>query len=203
MLIIFSPGESRFGRLRNRSASPASNDEGDGRFGFAEDTSNARRRYRSRSRSRNTRRRREPSGERWTHDRANHDTSGGRWQRDSLSFDNSPMGNHRRSDAKDETARSGSLLARMTKDGRPVAPQKRSLAERITRDSDNDNNFGRLKGDDSVPYDSGFEDPKPRRGLADRMTRDNDEEGINIRGSASNGNTARGGFNIKGVASGA
>lgn len=211
-----SPNESRFGRLRNRSASPASDEEGDGRYGFAEDSSHAgRRRYRSRSRSRNARRRREPSGDRWTHDRANYDrtsgSAGGRWQKDASFFDSSPMGNHRRSDAMDATSKTGgSLLARMTKDGQPVAPQqKRSLADRITRDNDEDLSYGRLKNDDRGPWVSDFSEPAPKRGLADRITRDGEinirgkgQEGINIRGSAS-ANGAAGGINIRGVASGA
>lgn len=211
--------ESRFGRLRGRSASPASDEEGDGRFGFAEENSHAgRRRYRSRSRSRNNRRRREPSADRWTHDRANYDrtpgtTGGGRWQKDSSLIDSSPMGNHRRSGAMDVTSGSrggNSLLSRMTKDGEPVAPQpKRSLADRITRDNDDDT-FGRLKNDDRDPWVSDFSEPaRPRRGLTDRMTRDDEinirgrsQEGLNIRGSASSG-AAAGGINIRGVASNA
>lgn len=211
-----SPHEPRHGRLRGRSASPASNDEGDGRFGFAEDNSNARRRYRSRSRSHNARRRREPSGERWTHDRANYTdrsagASGGRWQKDTSIFDSSPMGNHRRSDAVDASRTGGgSLLARMTKDGQPVLPQqKRSLADRITRDDDGDETFGRLKNDDRDPWVSDFSEPTRPRGLAERISRDTEinirgrgQEGINIRGSASS-NGAAGGINIRGVASGA
>lgn len=85
-LTNFSPRESRFGRLRGRSASPVSGGEGDGRFGFAEQGTTTHRQYRSRSRSRENRRRREPSVERWTHDRANYDregdVSGGRWAKD-------------------------------------------------------------------------------------------------------------------------
>lgn len=97
----------------------------------------------------------------------------------------------------------------MTKDGQPV--QKRSLADRITRDDDNDEDmsYGRLKNDDRDPWVSDFSEPAPKRGLADRITRDDDinirgrsEEGINIRGSASS-NGAAGGINIRGVASGA
>ncbi|KZM20107.1 uncharacterized protein EKO05_0007516 [Ascochyta rabiei] len=203
--------EPRHGRLRGRSASPASNDEGDGRFGFAEDTSNVRTRYRSRSRSRNDRRRREPSADRWTHDRANYGERGakseaGRWQKDAFSVDSSPMGNHRRSDA----GSGGSLLSRMTKDGKPVnslasritrdddnEPRPRSLASRITR-SGEDDGYGRLKGDDSIPRDYEFDEPRPRRGLADRISRET--EGINIRGAGSNGGS---GINIRGVANGA
>ncbi|KAH6875887.1 hypothetical protein J4E91_002009 [Alternaria rosae] len=225
-----SPKEPRFGRLRGRSASPASDEEGDGRFGFAENETHAgRRRYRSRSRSRNdTRRRREPSMDRWTHDRANYDrggpASGGRWQKDSSFLDTSPMGNHHRSNAIDATfgsskSRGGdSLLSRMTKNGQPVLPQqKRSLADRITRDDDDPaESFGRLKGDDRDPYVTDFSEPsQPRRGLADRITRDDDinirgqgrarsQEGINIRGSADRrGGGGGGGINIRGVASGA
>jgi hypothetical protein len=206
-LTATSPRESHVGRLRGRSASPTS-DDGDGRFGFAEDNSNLRTRYRSRSRSRQPRRRREPSADRWTHDRANYGTSGGRWQKDAFSIDSSPMGNHRRSDAMDSTSKGGSLLARMTKDGRPVLPQTRSLADRITRDDDDDHSYGRLKGDDREPAFNDFSEPKPRRNLVDRISRDTDinirgrsQEGINIRG-AGNGSSA-GGINIRGVASGA
>ena len=205
-LTVFSPRETHFGRLRGRSASPTSND-GDGRFGFAEDNSNLRTRYRSRSRSRNPRRRREPSADRWTHDRANYGTSGGRWQTDSF-IDSSPMGNHRRSDAMDSTGKGASLLSRTTKDGRPVAPQTRSLADRITRDDDDDRSYGRLKGDDREPAFDDFSEHKPRRNLVDRISRDTDinirgrsQEGINIRG-AGNGSSG-GGINIRGVASGA
>ncbi|KAF2833684.1 hypothetical protein CC86DRAFT_365513 [Ophiobolus disseminans] len=203
-----SPRESHAGRLRGRSASPTSND-GDGRFGFAEDNTNLRTRYRSRSRSRNSRRRREPSGERWIHDRANYDTPGGRWQKDSSFVDSSPMGNHRRSDAMDETKKGGSLLDRMTKNGRPIVPQSRSLADRITRNDDDDTSYGRLKNDNSAPAFNDFSEPKPRRNLVDRISRDTDinirgrsQEGINIRGTAA-GNGSAGGINIRGVASGA
>ncbi|KAF1939731.1 hypothetical protein EJ02DRAFT_407843 [Clathrospora elynae] len=223
-----SPKEPRFGRLRGRSASPASDEEGDGRFGFAENDANAgRRRYRSRSRSRsrnNNRRRREPSADRWTHDRANYDRAasntggGGRWQKDAPLHDTSPMGNHHRSNAIDATGKSrgggggGSLLSRMTKDGQPLVPQqKRSLADRITRDHDQDE-FGRLRNVDGDPYTSDFSDSaRPRRSLADRITRDTDmnirgqgqrpsQDGINIRGSAER---SAGGIHIRGVASGA
>lgn len=99
----------------------------------------------------------------------------------------------------------------MTKDGKPVeSQQKRSLADRITRDDDDeDMSYGRLKNDDRDPWVSDFSEPAPKRGLADRITRDNDinirgrsEDGINIRGSAS-GNGAAGGINIRGVANGA
>ncbi|KAJ4294424.1 hypothetical protein N0V90_008114 [Kalmusia sp. IMI 367209] len=209
-----SPRESRFGRLRGRSASPVSGDEGDGRYGFTEEGTSTRTRYRSRSRSRNDRRRREPSGERWTHDRHNFsERETGRWSKDTSAqrygdaFSN--MSNHRRSDAFDETNnRKGSLLSRMTKDGQPIAPQGRSLASRITRDSD-DSSFGRLKDDDSAPQYTDFSEPAPKRGLAGRITRDEDDdiqirgrgeqlEGINIRGTAS-----QGGFSIRGVAGGA
>lgn len=199
--------ESRHGRLRGRSASPVSGDEGDGRYGFAEDSTNVRTRYRSRSRSRNAHRRRDPSAERWTHDRANYGEKGGksdgRWQKDMFYVDTSPMGNHRRSDA----GSGGSLLSRMTKDGRPVnslasritrndddEPRPRSLASRITRNGDNEG-YGRLKGDDSIPRDYEFDEPKPRRGLADRISRET--EGINIRGQGSNDGS---GINIRGVA---
>lgn len=212
---LTQPSESRHGRLRGRSASPASNDEGDGRYGFTEDSSNVRTRYRSRSRSRNPRRRRDPSAERWTHDRANYgeqkggSKSDGRWQKDMYSADTSPMGNHRRSDA----GSGGSLLSRMTKDGRPVnssslasritrdgedEPRARSLASRITRTGEDDG-YGRLKGDDSIPRDYEFDEPsRPRRGLADRISRET--EGINIRGQGNGAGAGAGGFNIRGVA---
>jgi hypothetical protein len=217
-----SPKEPRFGRLRGRSASPASGDEGDGRFGFAENDAHAGRRYRSRSRSNHNRRRREPSTDRWTHDRANYDrtegtTGGGRWQKDAFFVDTSPMGNHHRSNAIDVSSkpRGGgeSLLARMTKNGQPLVPQhKRSLADRITRDDDPDELFGRLRNDDRNSYDNDFSEPtRSRRTLADRMTRDPEinirgqgrrksQDGMNIRGSAER---SAGGFNIRGVASGA
>jgi hypothetical protein len=186
MTNLNSPREPRLGRLRGRSASPGSSDEGDGRYGFTEDGTSARARYRSRSRSRNPRRRRQPSAERWTHDRAGYGDHGnshssGKWIKDAYS----PMGNHRRSDAFDETAnsRKGSLLSRMTKDGRPLAPQGRSLASRITRDSDEEPTYGRLKDDHSAVRDTDFSHRK--RDLASRITRDEDTEGINIRGVAS------------------
>lgn len=118
--------------------------------------------------------------------------------------DTSPMGNHRRSDA----GSGGSLLSRMTKDGKPVnslasritrdgddEPRSRSLASRITRNGDNEG-YGRLKGDDSIPRDYEFDEPKPRRGLADRISRET--EGINIRGQGANGGS---GINIRGAAS--
>jgi len=209
-----SPRESYVGRLRGRSASPTA-DDGDGRYGFGEDSTNLRTRYRSRSRSRsrsrNPRRQREASGDRWIHDRANYGTSGGRWQKDASLLDSSPMGNHRRSDAMDETKKGGSLLERMTKNGRPILPQlpqSRSLADRITRDDDDDSSYGRLKNDNSEPAYNDFSEPKPRRNLVDRISRDTDinirgrgQEGINIRGTARNGSA--GGINIRGVASGA
>ncbi|KAF1960212.1 hypothetical protein CC80DRAFT_288531 [Byssothecium circinans] len=205
-----SPRESRFGRLRGRSASPASADDGDGRYGFTEQGTNTRSRYRSRSRSRNNnnnnRRRREPSGERWEHDRAGFGEQGtpARWQKETYAFDTSPMSNHRRSGAFDETAnqRKGSLLERMTKDGKPLAASKRSLASRMTRD-DGDS-YGRLK-DDHDFHAAEFDEPAPRN-LASRITRDDggiqirgrggDTEGINIRGASSAG------FSIRGMAGG-
>jgi hypothetical protein len=95
-----------------------------------------------------------------------------------------------------------------------VPQQKRSLADRITRDDDPQDMFGRLKNDDRDPYVSDFsESGRPKRNLADRITRDSDmdmrgqgqgrrrsQEGINIRGSAERN---AGGINIRGVASGA
>lgn len=215
-----SPRESRFGRLRGRSASPASDEEGDGRYGFPEEGTSSRRRYRSRSRSRNNRRRRDPSSERWTHDRAGfgergYESPGGKWAKDSsaLRYSDafSPSSNHRRTDATDETAnsRKGSLLSRMTKDGRPVASSGRSLASRITRDDDDaEPSYGRLKNDYHPVRHTDFSEPS-RRGLASRITKDDDEiqirgqseqtEGINIRGTASQ----QGGFSIRGMAGGA
>ncbi|USP76761.1 hypothetical protein yc1106_04035 [Curvularia clavata] len=216
-----SPREPRFGRLRGRSASPASDEEGDGRFGFAENTTHAgRSRYRSRSPG-NNRRRPDTSSDRWTHDRADYDRGsgapgGGRWQKDAFFVDTSPMGNHHRSNAIDVKRGSGaSLLSRMTKDGQPIAPQpKRSLADRITRDDDHsEDGFGRLKNDFRDPNVADFSEPaRPRRGLADRISRDTDmsirgqgrlrdQEGINIRGSAERSGGS--GINIRGVASGA
>jgi hypothetical protein len=86
-------------------------------------------------------------------------------------------------------------------------PQKLSLADRITR-VDDGAEYGRLKDDDSEPRYSDFSEPKPRRNLIDRISRDTEinirgrsQEGINIRGTASNGSA--GGINIRGVASGA
>jgi hypothetical protein len=129
--------------------------------------------------------------------------------------DTSPMGNHHRSNAIDVKRGSGaSLLSRMTKDGQPIVPQqKRSLADRITRDDDDsEEGFGRLKNDYRDPDVTDFSEPaRPRRGLADRISRDTDmsirgqgraqsQEGINIRGSAER---SGGGINIRGVASGA
>lgn len=86
----------------------------------------------------------------------------------------------------------------MTKDGQPIA-KGRSLASRITRDTD-DSSYGRLKDDDSAPAYTDFSEPAPKRGLASRITRDDDQdlEGINIRGTAS-----QSGFSIRGVAGGA
>jgi len=92
----------------------------------------------------------------------------------------------------------------------PQQKPKRSLADRITRDDDSEQLFGRLKNDYSDPHVTEFTEPaQPRRGLADRITRDNDinirgrarsQEGINIRGSADRSGS---GINIRGVASGA
>jgi len=127
------------------------------------------------------------------------------------------MGNHHRSNAIDASSKSKgggeSLLSRMTKNGQPLAPQqkpKRSLADRITRDDNSEEVFGRLKNDYSDPHVTEFSEPaQPRRGLADRITRDTDmnirgragsQEGINIRGSADRSGS---GINIRGVASGA
>ncbi|KAF2635113.1 hypothetical protein P280DRAFT_523406 [Massarina eburnea CBS 473.64] len=193
-----SPRESRFGRLRGRSASPGSGDDGDGRYGFTEQGTNTRSRYRSRSRSRsrhNNRRRRDVSGERWEHDRATfgeQETTPGRWTKDHGSH-------HRRSDAFDDSR--GSLLERMTKDGKPLAPQSRPLASRITRDGDDDGeSYGRLK-DDYDFHAAEFDEPAPRD-LASRISRDDD--GIQIRGRGNDGINIRGasGFSIRGVAGG-
>lgn len=98
----------------------------------------------------------------------------------------------------------------MTKDGQPLSGKaKRSLADRITRDDDgSDASYGRLKGDDRDPWVSDFSEPVRPRGLADRITRDDDirvrgrsQEGINIRGTASNNDST--GINIRGMANGA
>lgn len=105
------------------------------------------------------------------------------------------MGNHRRSDAVD-ASKGGSLLSRMTKDGQPLAAApKRSLADRITRDDDNnsydnDRSYGRLKGDERDPFVTDFSEKRnSSRGLADRITRD---DGMNIRGRAAEGIKIRG-----------
>jgi hypothetical protein len=81
------------------------------------------------------------------------------------------MGNHRRSDATDETANmrsAGSLMDRVTKNGQPVA--RGSLMSRVTR-VNNESSFGRLKDDDGEPTESfvGVEAQKPS--LFSRMTR--------------------------------
>jgi hypothetical protein len=196
--------ESRHGRLRGRSASPDLDHEGDGRYGFPENGTATRTRYRSRSRSPVARHRRQPSNERWAHDRAGFGDHGPAYPEPRYPDAFSSMGNHRRSDAFDETAKSGtrSLLDRMTKDDVPMAPQGRSLASRITRDDDDDDggvesSYGRLRDDYSAPRDGQFSGST--RGLAGRITRVTDTGGINIRGSASQ----RGGFSIRGVANGA
>lgn len=158
LLTYNSPGESRYGRLRGRSASPAS--EEDGRLGFAENGSSYRN-YRSRSRDR-PRRRLSHSRERearkrttnletsrWERDRfEEHDS--GRINSDTFNPHASPMSNHRRSDATDHTNLKGSLLSRMTKDGKPIVPT-RSLASRITRDVESEPSQGRLKDDYDEP----------------------------------------------------
>ena len=59
--------------------------------------------------------------------------------------------------------------------------------------SGEDDGYGRLKGDDSIPRDYDFDEHKPKRGLADRISRET--EGINIRGQGSST-----GINIRGVA---
>lgn len=207
-LTIRSP-ESRYGRLRNRSASPGGY-EGDGRLGFDEDGTSMRRRYRSRSRSRSDRRRQAAPSGKWIHDRASYGERGYgssrevNEQRASFSSsnrnDSEMITKHRRSDATDETAsaRKGSLLSRMTKDGQPLS--KPSLASRITRDDDDESTFGRLKNDFSMPRDDNDFEPVRKRDLASRITRDDtddDDNGINIRGRSDQGP----GFNIRGSAS--
>jgi len=72
------------------------------------------------------------------------------------------MSHHRRSDATDETHHKGSLLSRMTKDGKPLSG--RSLADRITRDGDD--------SDSSAP---------PKRDLLSRITRGDDDAPSNPR----------------------
>ena len=89
------------------------------------------------------------------------------------------MSHHRRSDATDETHNKGSLLSRMTKDGKPVAPV-RSLASRITRDPDSDSSYGGGSGyDGTAAYGrdlSEDQEPsysrKPFRGRGARRTQD-------------------------------
>jgi hypothetical protein len=132
------------------------------------------------------------------------------------------MSNHRRSDAHDETNSKGSLLSRMTKDGKPLAPV-RSLASRITRDEpakgsllsritrgNDESNYGRLKDDYSTPQDNDFEEPVSARGdLASRISRgkgrgnsrrhSEQDNGFNIRGTA----PQQEGFAIRGAAGGA
>lgn len=237
---IPSPRESRFGRLRGRSASPASDE--DGRLGFAEDGSmNTTRRYRGRSRGDDRRRQRSRSrGERDFGKRgASSALETNRWEKDRSAFtDSGPwpknasngrldVRSHRRSDATDETNNKGSLLSRMTKDGKPLLATKPSLASRITRgDTESpasygrlradtepsygrlrstDESYGRLKDDDSAPREDSFQEPGVKsRDLASRITwkRDrgatNHENGFNIKGSA----PQVGGFSIKGAAGG-
>ncbi|KAF2742416.1 hypothetical protein M011DRAFT_472266 [Sporormia fimetaria CBS 119925] len=120
--------EPRHGRLRERSASPSASDSGD------DD-------YRRRSRSPDSKRRRPSSRRRHPRD-SSVDLERSTWVKDRYDpspvdrYEPSPTTRHRRSDATDETNK-GSLLSRMTKDGRPVVPgSKPSLAARITRDSD-------------------------------------------------------------------
>jgi hypothetical protein len=95
------------------------------------------------------------------------------------------MSHHRRSDATDETNHKGSLLSRMTKDGKPIVPT-RSLASRVTRDGEPqpthrrskdsydgslskrisrdvpDPSYGRLKDDYSEPREDSFQAPTTR-----------------------------------------
>lgn len=168
LLTTHSPKESRYGRLRGRSASPASDE--DGRLGFSENGSS----YRYRSRSRDRQRRR-PSHSRerefrkrstkletarWERDRFDENDTG-RVSSDLFNPHASPMSNHRRSDATDETNHKGSLLSRMTKDGKPVVPA-RSLASRITRDTEPESNHGRLRND--------YDEPQPQRTSRGRKT---------------------------------
>ncbi|KAF2013785.1 hypothetical protein BU24DRAFT_494193 [Aaosphaeria arxii CBS 175.79] len=229
-----SPRESRFGRLRGRSASPVSGE--DGRYGFAEESSSSRR-YRSRDRETTRRRSRSRSQERYFKRRhSNHESArwerdqnitldgSGRWAKNSSTHQKADMGNHRRSDAMDETNK-GSLLSRMTKDGKPVSEssESRSLASRMTRDEPSsghgrlanritrdgpESNYGRLKDDYSAPREDSFQEPTvSRRDLASRITwtrdrgghdEDDEEIGYNIRGAA----PQSGGFSIRGAAGG-
>ncbi|KAH7125171.1 hypothetical protein B0J11DRAFT_550022 [Dendryphion nanum] len=216
-----SPRESRFGRLRGRSASPGA--DGDGRYGFAEEGFGG---HRYRSRSRGDRRRRSGSrtrdwdrervrehdrdrdyrrqeNPRWEHDRAIVFTESGRWAKTPSGPPHKPETKiHRRSDATDETRNKGSLLSRMTKNGKPLVPT-RSLASRITRDDD-ESNYGRLKDDDSAPREDSFQEPmKTKRDLASRITwsrdkGDDQDIGFNIRGTAPQAE----GFSIRGAAGG-
>ncbi|KAF2872438.1 hypothetical protein BDV95DRAFT_542501 [Massariosphaeria phaeospora] len=123
---------SEYGRLRDRSASPV-NGDGDGRMGFPEEGT----RYRERSLStrRDERSREDPTAERWMHDLSDYTDHGPASRSRSSKIMVNDMGNHHRSNATDETSNAGlgSLLARMTKDGLPVVPVKRSLADRVTR----------------------------------------------------------------------
>lgn len=70
------------------------------------------------------------------------------------------MSHHRRSDATDETHHKGSLLSRMTKDGKPLAP--RSLADRITRDGDDSDSPAPPKRDLLSRITRGDENPRPK-----------------------------------------
>ncbi|KAF2737323.1 hypothetical protein EJ04DRAFT_574720 [Polyplosphaeria fusca] len=179
--------ESRYGRLRGRSASPAASE--DGRLGFAEDGSSLRNDYRSRSREARRRRRSPDRPQR------NRDSSLTRdvWKKDrSFSFNSDKMSNHKRSDATDESALArskGSLFDRMTKNGQPVT--RPSLMSRMTKD-DGELSFGRLKDDDGEPQER-FVGAEPRKpSLMSRMTKG---DGVNIRGAPENA------FNIRGAAS--
>jgi hypothetical protein len=144
---------------------------------------------------------------RWEKDRSILTDNSGRWQK-----------NHRRSDATDETNRPGSLLSRMTKDGKPVVPVKGgSLASRMTRDGEpietnherwdsrndsygrlnsNNESYGRLKDDDSEPQENNFQEPVVTRGdLASRTTWSRNK------GSNGRSREQQEGFSIRGAAS--
>ena len=124
------------------------------------------------------------------------------------------MSNHRRTDAHDETYSplKGSILSRMTKDGKPLAagrslasrmtrdePVKPSLLSRITRDNE-ETTHGRLKDDFSTPQGNDFEEPViTRRGRGRNNRRHSEDNGFSIRGTA----PQHDGFAIRGSAGGA
>ncbi|KAF2471560.1 uncharacterized protein BDR25DRAFT_342296 [Lindgomyces ingoldianus] len=195
------PGDRNYGRLRDRSASPAA--EGDGRLGFDEGGSSLRR-NRGNQNSRPSRRDRDgaEAGTAWVHDRyGSHDEDltatsvkpaksasglswndfkGDRYKAGYVFPHKTDVSNHRRTDATDETANSGvrSLASRMTKNGQPV---QIPLKDRMTRTTGQDLSYGRLKDDFNPPSFNDFEVP----GVD-----------LKIRGKAQ----PPGGFQIKGAA---